>query len=130
MIKVVVLITKRADLTTEQFRHHYETVHAPLSDRLLPYYATYRRNYIDGPVRAGQAPLDADVLTELEFATAADYDAWLAALARREVIEQIRADEASFLDSTATRMWVVSPFASDYSGRGADGEGDGGATGP
>ena len=117
MIKVVVLIKKKPDIATEQFRRHYETVHAPLVDRLLPYYATYRRNYIDGPVRGGQPEFHWDVITELEFATASDYDSWQAALARPEVLEQIRADEGNFMVSSETRMWAVSPFSSDYSDR-------------
>ena len=44
-----------------------------------------------------------------------DYDAWLAALALPDVLAQIRADEANFLESSETRMWAVSPLASDYS---------------
>ena len=115
MIKVVVLIKKRPDITTEQFRHHYEHVHAPLVDRLLPYYATYRRNYVGAPVRGHQAEFGWDVITELEFATASDYEAWQAALLRPEVVDQIRADEANFLVSAETRMWEVSPCSSDYS---------------
>jgi EthD domain len=115
VIKVIVLIRKKAEITTEQFRHHYETVHAPLIDRLLPYYATYRRNYVDGPARGGPRDLDCDVFTELEFATESDYEAWKAALEDPDVLRQIREDEANFLVSTETRMWVVSPFASDYS---------------
>ena len=116
MIKVVVLIKKRPDITTEQFRHHYEMVHAPLVDRLLPYYVTYRRNYVEGAIRAGQPAFDWDVFTELEFATASDYQAWQAALARPEVLDQIRADETNFLVAGETRMWLVSPFATEYSG--------------
>jgi uncharacterized protein (TIGR02118 family) len=116
VIKVIVMIRKRPDITTEQFRHHYETVHAPLVDELLPYYATYRRNYVDGPVRGRSEP-ECDVFTELEFATASHYEGWLAALARPDVLARIRADEANFLDSGATRMWAVSPSASDYSDR-------------
>ena len=111
------VIKKRPDITTEQFRHHYEHVHAPLIDRLLPYYATYRRNYINGPARGAPRDLDWDVFTELEFATASHYDAWRTALDQPEVLEQIRADEANFLVSSETRMWLVSPFVSDYSDR-------------
>ena len=117
MIKVIVLIKKKPAITTEQFRHHYENVHAPLIDRLLPYYATYRRNYVDGSARGDSREFDWDVFTELEFATASDYEAWRAALERPEVLEQIRADEANFLVSSETRMWLVSPFDSDYSSR-------------
>jgi uncharacterized protein (TIGR02118 family) len=115
VIKVIVFIKKRADITAEQFRHHYETVHAPLIDELLPYYSTYRRNYVDGPVRRGAPDLDYDVVTELEFASADDFEAWQAALARPAVVARIRADEANFLVSGETRMWRVSPHESDYS---------------
>jgi uncharacterized protein (TIGR02118 family) len=117
VIKVIVLIKKKPELTTEQFRHHYETVHAPLIDQLLPYYATYRRNYVDGPARGGARESDWDVFTELEFEATSDYEAWQATLARPEILEQIRSDEANFLVSAETRMWVVSSFASDYSDR-------------
>lgn len=114
VIKVIVTIKKRPDLTSEQFRHHYETVQAPLVDRLLPYYATYRRNYVDGPVGGRTHACDWDVFTELEFTDRDAYDAWLAALADPEVLAQIRADEANFLVSSETRMWAVSPMASEY----------------
>lgn len=109
MIKVIALIRKRPGITTEQFRRHYETVHAPLVNRLLPFYATYRRNYVDGPARGGPRQPDWDVFTELEFATTADFEAWRAALARPEVLAQIRADEANFIELGATQMWVVAP---------------------
>lgn len=117
MIKAIAFIKKRADITTEQFRHHYETVHAPLIDIVLPYYATYRRNYVDGPVRPGGEAFAFDVVTELEFASVADYAAWQAALADPETLARIRADEANFVASGESRMYVVSPFESDYSGQ-------------
>ena len=117
MIKVIVFIKKRADISTEQFRHHYESVHAPMVDVLLPYYATYRRNYVDGSVRLGGPDFGYDVVTELEFASAAEYEAWQAALQDPEVLAKIRADEAHFVASSETRMYAVSPFESDYSGR-------------
>lgn len=107
------LIKKRPDITSEQFRHHYETVHAPMISQLLPYYAAYRRNYIDGPVRSGPREFFWDVVTELEFATTSDYEAWLAALEQPEVLEQIRADEVNFLDARETRMWAVTLFSTD-----------------
>jgi uncharacterized protein (TIGR02118 family) len=117
VIKVIVLIKKKPELTAEQFRRHYEDVHAPLIDRLLPFYATYRRNYVDGPARGGPSEFSWDVFTELEFASESDYEAWQAALEQPEVLEQIRADEANFLVSHETRMWVVTPFASVYADR-------------
>jgi uncharacterized protein (TIGR02118 family) len=117
VIKVIVVIKKKPELTAEQFRRHYEDVHVPLIDRLLPFYATYRRNYVDGPARGGPSAFNWDVFTELEFASESDYEAWQAALEQPDVLEQIRADEANFLVSRETRMWVVTPFASEYTDR-------------
>ena len=117
MIKAIAFIKKRADISTQEFRDYYETKHAPLIDVLLPYYATYRRNYVDGPVRAGTEAFAFDVVTELEFATAEDYAAWQAALADPDTLAKIRADEAHFVAPGQTRMYVVSAFESDYSGR-------------
>ena len=31
MLKVMIFIKRRSDLTMEEFKHHYETVHVPLS---------------------------------------------------------------------------------------------------
>jgi hypothetical protein len=79
--------------------------------RLLPYFSAYRRNYIDGLVRRAGAEFDWDVITELEFGTQEDYDAWLAALATPEILCQIHADETNFIDSTQARMWAVTRCA-------------------
>ena len=114
MITVMVLIRKRPDLTPAQFRDHYENRHAPLIDRLLPYYQAYRRNYLETPVRPGQADVGYDVVTELEFADEETYDAWQDALRRPEVIAEIRADEAHFLAAGETRMWRVDRRESVY----------------
>jgi uncharacterized protein (TIGR02118 family) len=115
MIKVMVLIKKKPEVSDEQFRHHYETVHAPLIDQLLPFYSAYRRNYIDGAVRRERPEFNWDVITELEFATQDDYNAWLATLEQPEVVAKIRADEAKFLVSKETLMWAVSTHDSDCS---------------
>ena len=107
MIKVLAFIRKRPDLDLAAFREYYERHHAPLINRLLPYYQEYNRNYLMAPFRPDQAAADFDVVTELVFASQADHDAWRAALADPTVLDQIRADERNFLDQGATRMWVV-----------------------
>jgi hypothetical protein len=113
-LKVMVLIKKRSDISTEQFRRHYESVHAPLVDRLLPFYSAYRRNYIDGPVRSEPFEFGWDVFTELEFPNQPAYDDWLSALSDPDVLAQIRADEANFIEPGTTRMLAVTAFASHY----------------
>jgi uncharacterized protein (TIGR02118 family) len=110
-IKVMILIAKKEGITNEQFRHHYETVHAPLAMRLLPMVKEYRRNFIDRDsirLRDGSAAApDFDVVTEMVFASEQDYAAFKARIAEPEVMAQIRADEANFLDGRTVRHTMV-----------------------
>ena len=46
MVTLISLIPRRADLTHEQFREHYENVHVPLIEELLPAATEYRRHYV------------------------------------------------------------------------------------
>jgi uncharacterized protein (TIGR02118 family) len=114
MIKVLVFIKKLEGTDRAHLQHYYETHHAPLVNRLLPFYCLYRRNYLDEAVRSTQ-PVDVgcDVVTELGFASQAEYDGWLEALSDPEVIRQIREDERNFIDQSATRMLLVTPVADD-----------------
>ena len=78
----------------------------PLIKRLLPMFAHYQRHYIDRPesrIGETQADPDFDVITEIHFATRADYEAFLQATSNPDVLAAIRADEANFLISDATR---------------------------
>jgi uncharacterized protein (TIGR02118 family) len=113
MIKVVATIRKLPEISTQDFRRYYEDNHAPLINRLLPYYQEYKRNYVDRGVFEGQPDPGFDVLTELVFASRDDYDAWVVALRNPAIVEQIREDERNFLLQGATRLWVVSEFADD-----------------
>jgi uncharacterized protein (TIGR02118 family) len=122
VIKVLAFIRRRPDLSLDAFREYYEQHHAPLINRLLPFYAAYNRNYLEAPFRPDQQGVDFDVVTELVFASTADHDAWRAALADPAVIAEIRADERNFLDQGATRMWVVDEHVDDLARR-ADGDG-------
>lgn len=106
MIKHFFLIAKKPEISAVDFGAYYEANHAPLIKRLLPMFAHYQRHYIDraeSRIDAGQADPDFDVITEIHFATQADHDAFLAAVSDPEVLAQIRADEANFLISEATR---------------------------
>ncbi|MDM8011986.1 MAG: EthD domain-containing protein [Parasphingorhabdus sp.] len=106
MIKHFFLISKKPEISAEDFRAYYEASHVPLVKRLLPMFAHYQRHYIDrseSRIDATQADPDFDVITEIHFATQADYDAFLAAVSDPDVLAQIRADEANFLISDATR---------------------------
>ncbi|WP_373489742.1 EthD domain-containing protein [Parasphingorhabdus sp.] len=106
MIKHFFLISKKPDVSAAAFRAYYETHHVPLIKRLLPMFAHYQRHYLDrSNSRAGDAQThpDFDVITEIHFATQADFDAFLKATSDPAVLAEIRADEANFLISDATR---------------------------
>jgi uncharacterized protein (TIGR02118 family) len=45
MLKFMVVLYRRADLTREQFRHHLENIHGPLA-RNLPGLKGYKQNYV------------------------------------------------------------------------------------
>ena len=106
MIKHFFLISKKPELSAEEFRTYYEAHHVPLIKRLLPMFAHYERHYIDRSQRridAEQADPDFDVITEIHFASQADYDDFLQTASDPDVLAAIRADEANFLVSDATR---------------------------
>ncbi|MEH6660024.1 MAG: EthD domain-containing protein [Parasphingorhabdus sp.] len=106
MIKHFFLISKKPEVSAEQFRSYYETHHVPLIKRLLPMFVYYQRHYLDrseSRINAAQADPGFDVITEIHFATQADYDAFLATVSDPAVLAEIRADEANFLISDATR---------------------------
>ncbi|ATW04394.1 hypothetical protein C8024_06045 [Sphingopyxis sp. BSNA05] len=106
MIKHFFLISKKPHVSAAEFRDYYETRHAPLIKRLLPMFAHYERHYLDrsqSRIDATQDDPGFDVITEIHFASQSDYDAFLARLSDPAVIAEIRADEANFLISEATR---------------------------
>jgi len=110
MVKRMALIRRKAGTTREEFRRYYETHHAVLARRLFPMFAYYKRNYIhaDAPrLPAGATEAPYDVVTEMGFATAADYQAFLEIVSRPEVHAEVRADEARFLDPSSIFSFTV-----------------------
>jgi EthD domain len=113
MIKLTFLFKRKPDMTPEQFRDHYENRHVPLALRLLPYFSDYARNYIRHDLAYRPAGLgvdnapEFDVVTEVTFATAADYDLMMKQLAEPAVSRQIIEDEERFMDRKATLMFFV-----------------------
>jgi len=67
MLKFMVVLFRRPDLTADQFRHHLEDVHAPLANA-LPGLKKYRQNYaVASPKRRLPAW---DAIVELYFDSA------------------------------------------------------------
>jgi hypothetical protein len=114
MIKTIVLLTRKPGTTLEQFKHYYETVHAPGAVEHIPALgrAVYRRNFIEGALSETLPRPDFDVVTEITFAEDADYEAFRRCLADPAVRAWIAADEARFSDPALTRSYLVSEHAS------------------
>lgn len=113
MKKLTFLFKRKAGMTLEQFRDHYENRHVPLALRLLPYFSDYARNYVrhDLAYRPEGLGVDNavqfDVVTEVTFATEADYDLMMQRLADPAVSRQIIEDEERFMDRKATVMFFA-----------------------
>ena len=90
MVKLVGLIRKRSDLTTEQFRAHWLEVHAPLA-RQFPGLRRYAVNFIDREATPGAAY---DGFSELWFDSAEALEAALAS----PIGEAIATDIPKFMD--------------------------------
>jgi uncharacterized protein (TIGR02118 family) len=114
MKKTIVLLTRKPGTTPEQFKHHYETVHAPGAIERIPALARadYRRNFIENS-EAGTLPRpDFDVITEIAFADDADYEAFRRSLEDPAVQAWIAQDEARFSDPGMTRSYTVTEHTS------------------
>ncbi len=116
MLKAVVLLKRKADLSIEQFIDHYENRHVPLVREVLPTIGKYVRNYLDlVSVSSGRQEGDAptpyfDVITELWFDDGAAYQAFVDALSDPEVSRRLQEDEERFLDRSIVQTYAVQEF--------------------
>ena len=46
MFKAIAFLKRKPGLSPEQFRQHYEEIHAPLAKSLFPFIRKYVRNYV------------------------------------------------------------------------------------
>jgi uncharacterized protein (TIGR02118 family) len=106
-VKTVTLLARKPGTSLEDFKRHYETVHVPGARERIPALARadYRRNFI-GDKRPG-APIDFDVVTEMTFASQADYAEMRKSLADPAIAAWVREDVAEFADPSKTRTYVV-----------------------
>lgn len=117
MIKILVFNKRKDGVSMEEYRHHYETVHAPLAHSLFPTVKTYRRNYVDhdstarADTRKGVSTADVefDSVAEVFFDNWEDFEAFRDRSAEPDVRAQVLADEEKFLDPSASKRVVVLP---------------------
>lgn len=122
--RVVLFAFRKAGLTPQDFKHHYETVHVPLvrqmTGSLFP--LAHSRRYIsrlDAPehqadenqkaeVISGEASeIPYDAITEMKFETRDDFYKFAAILNEPANALRIADDCAAFLDTTKISTMVV-----------------------
>lgn len=113
MYRILSFLTKRSDLSAEQFRDYYENRHVPLVLSLAPSPPVYKRRYLDrnNMFSDNGAVVDFDVATEVVFPNEEAFRAWYGTLMSPENGDRVPADEAMFLDRSRTRAYVVDECA-------------------
>lgn len=109
MFKILAFSSRKDDVGAEALRQAYEEGHVPLLSEVAPPPGPYRRNYVrrDDPANANVSALDFDVVTELEFASRAEFERWMEALSKPATMARVNADLARFSDLSKFRMCVV-----------------------
>jgi EthD domain len=116
MIKVLWLLKRKSGITPQQFRERYER-HARLGRKLAGHLiARYKRNYKteawgggtptthDGSTQFRPIQWEYDCVSEVSFASLADYEANKKIFAEPEIARQFYEDEEDFLDRKSVIM--------------------------
>ena len=104
MLKVMAFLVKRQGISSEELVDYFENRHVPMILSLAPPPARYTRNYIQ-PDATAEPRDEVDIVTELEFADADAYQAWVAVMYAPG--SGVADDEAKFLDRSKTRSYTV-----------------------
>jgi uncharacterized protein (TIGR02118 family) len=109
MIKAILTVKRRAELTHAEFRDRYEAVHAPLAVSLLPTLRGYTRNFVS---TANGAEPPFDVITEFWYDDEAGQNA-VREFYLSEAGKVLRDDEIEFMDRASMTFYVVDERVSD-----------------
>lgn len=109
MVKAIALIKRKPGLSREEFRRHYEEVHAPLILAHAPHIVKYVRNHVIVSRGADDPPFDS--VTELWFDSMEGFKADTA-IWGTEAGKVIRDDEDSFLDRSKLAFFLVNETVS------------------
>jgi hypothetical protein len=118
MFKLIFFLWRRDDFTRGKFVDYYERAHSTFAPSVVPPSVDYRRNYPHWESSAPDARALAemfpwggfDVMTELWFNDRAGRQAQLDAVARPDVMQQVNADEARFMDRSRQIYLAVEEF--------------------
>lgn len=119
-MKAIVLLKRRPDISHEEFRRHYETVHAELAHKYLGHlFLDYRRNYpsrvedsslsTDAPA-AFHSPYDA--ITELRYRDRAAFEEAQRIMSDPVIGKIFEEDEKNFMDRAEFRVFTCDEVVS------------------
>jgi len=104
MIKLILMVRRKPGMDREEFRKHYEGVHAPLAASLMKRCKRYVRNFVrDEP----SGDLGFDVITEFWFDGDGRWADVRGEFANAETAAILADDEARFMDRDTMRIVVV-----------------------
>jgi uncharacterized protein (TIGR02118 family) len=106
MIKLIVAVRKRADMSAEAFQDHWRTHHAELV-RNSPAAAKYIRRYVQChtmPDQYEQGEVAFDGTAELWFDSVADMNAFYS---DPDYLRDVQPDESRFADMSKTVFFVT-----------------------
>jgi uncharacterized protein (TIGR02118 family) len=107
MVKAIALLKRKPGLSPEQFRNHYEEVHAPLAKRLFPFIRKYVRNYVTtAPFSSAGREPKFDCITEEWFDNMEAFQTMMDIYAS-ETGRPIREDEKELFDMTRLQYLFV-----------------------
>jgi len=116
MIKLLILLDKKAGMTDEAFMSRYEKSHAIIAKRIFPTMTAYKRNYVrleGGKSFTGEEPPPFDVITEMHFKDRATFNAAMRALEDPDTAKLLADDEANLFDRSNMRAFLVEECSSD-----------------
>ncbi|KZM27163.1 uncharacterized protein EKO05_0004695 [Ascochyta rabiei] len=132
---ILLFVTRNPALSSEEFKHHYETVHIPLVQRLCAavwpdkftrqYLARITRKGFGGPANPDRPPLllrgdaqniDYDCVAEMTFANEHAFQAFYKRVYDKDIAAKLAEDETMFLELGKTRVVVVGETVSTEHG--------------
>lgn len=121
MLKAIALLTRKSELTREEFIEHYERSHVPLILRSFPQIVECRRNFVDltdARRMPGVPDPGFDCITEMWFKDRTGYEERLAMHADPAVGGPLSEDANQFIDMSKTIQFVVDVRDAEVAPRG------------
>ena len=104
MIKLMLLVRRKAGMSRADFRAYYEATHAPLAAGVMAKCVKYVRNFV---AEEPTGPADFDVITEFWFDVAGPYAVSRGELADTSTHALLAQDEERFMDRDSMRVIIV-----------------------